>query len=399
MESLLRENPQYVIVFEKPSDANETLLAGVLKVQHSEPGRAESRTSRRILQQQNGVHARVYARLAVAVANLTPEQVDSLRAEPQVQSVARNQRRTLPPLVLAAAQAPVAGTGAPAPVNRALEQIGLDPLATSPSGKNIKVAVIDTGIDLTHPDLSVLPGNTRSFVPDEPDVADLNGHGTHCAGVIAGRFSPQGGFRYGVAPGCELIIAKVLNKFGQGYDDQILDAIDWAADQGASVLSMSLGSPRSAGQPYSDPYERVAQVLLTQGIVLVAAAGNESERPAMIAPVGNPAACPSILAVAAVDGRDQPAYFSCGDTDGIGRIDLAAPGVGVYSAWIGGEHKRLSGTSMAAPHVSGVAALYMEQFPALSGQALWDRMTVDAATLISPATDVGAGMVQAPKPV
>ena len=395
MESLLRENPQYVIVFEKPSDTNETLLAGVLDVQHAELGRAESRTSRRILQQQNGVHARVYARLAVAVANLTPAQVDALRAEPQVQSVARNQRRTLPPLVLAAAEP--AAAQAQAPVNRALEQIGLDPLATSPSGRTIKVAVIDTGIDLTHPDLSVLPGNTRSFVPDEPDAADLNGHGTHCAGVIAGRADPQGGFRYGVAPGCELVIAKVLNQYGQGYDDQILDAIDWAADQGASILSMSLGSARAAGQPYSDPYERVAQVLLTQGILLVAAAGNESQRPAMIAPVGNPAACPSILAVAAVDGRGQPAYFSCGDTDGIGRVDLAAPGVGVYSAWMDGGYRRLSGTSMAAPHVAGAAALYMERFPALAGQALWDRLRADAAPLPSAVTDVGAGMVQVPR--
>jgi subtilisin len=398
MESLLRENPQYVIVFEKPSDSNETLLAGVLEVQLSEAGRAEARPSRSILQQQNGVHARVYARLAVAVANLTPEQVDQLRAAPQVQSVARNQRRTLPPLEGAS----VSGgahtvTLAPA-LNRALEQIGLDPASQTVTGRNIKVAVIDTGLDLSHPDLKVLPGNTRSFVPDEPEVQDLNGHGTHCAGVIAGRATPQGGFRYSVAPDAELLIAKVLNQYGQGYDDQILDAIDWAADQGASILSMSLGSPRVAGQPYSDPYERVAAVLLTQGVLLVAAAGNESQRPAVIAPVGNPAACPSILAVAAVDGRDQPAYFSCGDADGIGRVDLAAPGVGVYSAWIGGGYKRLSGTSMAAPHVSGVAALYMEQFPALAGQPLWDRMTADAARLTSPQSDVGAGLVQVPKP-
>ncbi len=160
---------------------------------------------------------------------------------------------------------------------------------------------------------------------------------------------------------------------------------------------MSLGSARQAGQPYSDPYERVAATLLTQGIILVAAAGNESQRPALIAPVGNPAACPSILAVAAVDGRDQVAYFSCGDVDGLGRLDLAAPGVGVYSAWLGGGYKRLSGTSMATPHVAGAAALWMQQDPELSGEALRDKLKLSARPLAAAVSDVGSGVVQVPR--
>ena len=391
MDMILRENPQYVIVFASPAGANEALMADVLEVRQAEQPSAQGRTSRTILQRQNGVHARVYSRLAVAVANLTPGQVDVLRAAPQVMAVARNQRRTIPPIVQAAPEQPDAGMA-----NRSLEQIGLDPATQQATGKNVKVAVIDTGLDLTHPDFAVLPGNTQSFVPDEPDVQDQNGHGTHCAGVIAGKAQPKSGFRYSVAPDAELLIAKVLNKFGQGYDDQILDAIDWAADQGANILSMSLGSNRSAGQPYSDPYQRVAETLLSQGIVLVAAAGNESQRPAMIAPVGNPAACPAILAVAAVDNRDAVAYFSCGDTDGIGSVDVAAPGVGVYSAWIGGDYKRISGTSMATPHVAGTAALYMSAFPELSGQALRDKLAQTARSIAAPVTDVGSGVVQVP---
>lgn len=403
MEPLLRENPQYVIVFESPAAANEAVLARVLDVSQVAGPSAQGRTSRSILQQRNGVHARVYSRLAVAVANLTPQQVDELNAAPEVRTVARNQRRQLPPLVLATTPGQAAPPAdmppaAPPAANRALEQIGLDPAQQTVTGKNIKVAVIDTGLDLMHPDFAVLPGNTQSFVPNEPDVQDQNGHGTHCAGVIAGKAVSAGGFRYSVAPDAELLIAKVLDQYGHGYDDQILDAIDWAADQGADILSMSLGSARQVGQPYSDPYERVASTLLAQGILLIAAAGNESQRPALIAPVGNPAACPSILAVAAVDGRDQPAFFSCGAVDAIGSVGVAAPGVGVYSAWVGGGYKRISGTSMATPHVAGVAALYIQEFPVLSGQgqALWDSLKLNARQVAAPATDVGAGVIQVP---
>ncbi len=234
MDAILRENPQYVIVFESPSADNQALLSSVLDVPVLGGLFSEARTTRTILQRQNGVHARMYTRLAVAVANLTPAQVDALRSSPQVRTVARNQRRELPPLILAAT--PTGAGDVPARSNRALEQIGLDPAQPSVTGQHIKVAVIDTGLDLTHPDFAVLPGNTQSFVPEEPDVQDQNGHGTHCAGVIAGRAAPASGFRYSVAPDAELLIAKVLNKYGRGYDDQILDAIDWAADQGAHIL-------------------------------------------------------------------------------------------------------------------------------------------------------------------
>uniref|UniRef100_UPI00374896A8 S8 family serine peptidase n=1 Tax=uncultured Deinococcus sp. TaxID=158789 RepID=UPI00374896A8 len=202
-----------------------------------------------------------------------------------------------------------------------------------PTGRGVKVAVLDTGVDLTHPDLTVLPGNAVSFVASEPGAQDEHGHGTHCAGVVAGRAQPAGGRRYGVAPEVTLLVAKVLDRSGRGNDDQIIDAIDWATDQGAEVLSMSLGSARPAGSPPSVRYEVIARRLLEQGVLLVAAAGNESLRPEAVAPVGNPAACASVLAVGAVDGRDRIARFSCGDVDGLGAVDVVAPGVGVLSAW------------------------------------------------------------------
>jgi subtilisin len=259
--------------------------------------------------------------------------------------------------------------------------------------------VLDTGIDLNHPDFSDrFPGgnDTASFISGET-VQDGNGHGTHCAGVIAGASSSVGGRRYSVAPEAELIIGKVLSDAGQGYDDQIVDGIDWAVDAGAQVISMSLGSGRQPNEPYADLYETVAANHLASepGALIVAAAGNESNRPYSIAAVGNPAACPSILAVSALDRFRKVAYFSCATMDQIGQVDLTAPGVAVFSAWTGGGFKTISGTSMATPHVAGVAALILELEPTLRATDLWNRL-VSLCTNLDPIVDFGSGLAQAP---
>jgi subtilisin family serine protease len=158
--------------------------------------------------------------------------------------------------------------------------IGLDFSYSTATGAGVTVAVLDTGIDLDHPDFRgrfIEGADAVSFVEGE-DVRDLNGHGTHCAGVIAGPVSPACGTRYGVAPQVKLLVGKVLRGTeGEGYDSDILDGIDWAADQGAQIVSMSLGAPRNPGAPYNTVYERVAAHFLrgAQGPLLIAAAGNE----------------------------------------------------------------------------------------------------------------------------
>jgi subtilisin family serine protease len=283
-----------------------------------------------------------------------------------------------------------------------LTLIGLGADYAGPTGQGVKVAVLDTGIDLTHPDFAGrFPDgkNTSSFVPGQTTVQDGHGHGTHCAGIVGGPAQSAGGRRYGVAPAVELLIGKVLNDLGSGYDDQIIDGIAWAADAGARVISMSLGTPRGVGEAYSDAYEVIAENLLNEepGALIVAAAGNESERPSFTAAVGNPAACPSILAIAAVDRNRQVATFSCREMDAVGKVALSAPGVSVYSAWTGGGFRTISGTSMATPHAAGVAALYLNG----SGQA--DLGPKDLATLLrsraSPLgdpKDFGNGLVQVP---
>ena len=162
---------------------------------------------------------------------------------------------------------------------------------------------------------------------------------------------------------------------------------------------MSLGSPVEPGQAYSRVFEEVAKRALAAGTVIVAAAGNDSQRPDEIAPVSHPANCPSIMAVAAIDQQMQIAPFSSGGLGGEGgQVDIAGPGVAVLSAWPGSErYNTISGTSMATPFVAGVAALLVETSPAVTGKTLFERIVQSARPLSLPARDVGAGLIQAPE--
>jgi subtilisin len=273
--------------------------------------------------------------------------------------------------------------------------------STSISGQDVRVCVLDTGVDFNHPDFRTrfAEGDTKSFIPDEPSAQDAQGHGTHVCGTVAAPAAHAAERRYGVAPRCKLLVGRVLNSQGEGYDDWILNGIDWAITQNARIISMSLGSERQVGEPYSPLYERVAERVLQErpGTIIVAAAGNESDRPNHTAPVGNPAACPSILSVAACDRDLSVAWFSCREMDGVGAVDLTGPGVDVYSAALGGGYRRLSGTSMATPHIAGLAALWLEAYPDMSASELWDRLKA-AAKALGDAADFGAGLARPPSP-
>jgi len=153
------------------------------------------------------------------------------------------------------------------------------------------------------------------------NAVDKHGHGTHVCGIVAGPRQSASGVRYGVAPDCELLVVKVLANSGSGYDSWILKGMNWAADRGADVINMSLGASRKAGSPASPKYEVLARSFLENDIrsLVVAAAGNASSRPTTVAPVGNPAACDSIMSIAAVGKEMTVASFSCGKVDqGIG---------------------------------------------------------------------------------
>ena len=276
------------------------------------------------------------------------------------------------------------------------------------SGRGIKVAVLDTGIDFTvdqngnrkfHPDFAGRTITTASFVNGVASAKDGHGHGTHCIGTACGPRQPAMQPRYGVAFEAEIFAGKVLNDQGSGADGWIMAGIEWAINNGCQVISMSLGSTREVGEPFDPLYEELAQRALAAGTLIVAAAGNSSSRPDLILPVGGPADCPSIMAVAAVDSDMQIATFSdAGINANGGEVNIAAPGVKVLSSFpMPTGHRLLSGTSMATPHVAGIAALYAQANPTARGKKLWD-LVVNAASALGQlgARDVGRGMVQAP---
>ena len=264
------------------------------------------------------------------------------------------------------------------------------------TGEGVKLAVLDTGFDVRHPDFKGRNLTTFSFVPDET-AEDLHGHGTHCIGIACGS-SDQQGVRYGVAPGVQIYAGKVLNNGGRGAQAWILDGMTWAANNGCRVLSMSLGSKVLPGQSYDIAYERAARFALSKGTLVVAAAGNDSRRSEnRFSPVSSPADCPSILAVGAVDSALQVADFSNRALNESGRVDLAAPGVDVYSSWpMPARYRTLSGTSMATPHVAGITALLCEKFPDATPAMIGQELIRTAGSLTSPAQDVGAGLPLAP---
>ncbi|MET7716180.1 S8 family serine peptidase [Streptomyces sp. NPDC005407] len=267
---------------------------------------------------------------------------------------------------------------------------------SSLTGRGVKIAVLDTGVDTDHPDLVGRIEETASFVPGET-VEDGHGHGTHCIGTAAGPANPQQEPRYGVASEARVLAAKVLSNAGSGTDGQILAGIAWAVARGALVISMSLGARVRPGELFPQTYEQLAQRALQRGTVIVAAAGNESRRPQSIEPVGRPANCPSILAVGSLDKALTTSFFSCGGMNGAGgEVNIAAPGRDVRSAAPGGGYQSMSGTSMATPHVAGVLALLAQANPNASTADLKASLLSSAFPLTQPVRDVGSGLLQAP---
>lgn len=300
---------------------------------------------------------------------------------------------------------------------------------TSPfTGAGVVVAVLDTGIDRTHPAFNGMSLNVKDFTGGNGGQ-DRNGHGTHCAGTIFGK--NVNGYRIGVAPGVtQALIGKVLNDGGQGNSAQLVEGVEWAVREGATIISMSIGidfpglvsdlienkklpSDIAASQALVDFRATIrlfdalaafigAQIVLRRNPLLLAATGNECRRdvdPDYVVSAGPPAAADGFISVGALektpDGLDVAPFSNNNPT-------VSAPGVNIMSARAGGGLVALDGTSMATPHVAGVAALWAEQRRGLRTARPVKELLVNSATLqpINPGAtpdEVGAGIVQAPQ--
>ncbi|MFD3453256.1 S8 family serine peptidase [Streptomyces sp. NPDC058691] len=269
------------------------------------------------------------------------------------------------------------------------------------TGQGVDVAVLDTGYDTGHPDLDGVVADSRSFVPGQ-DVTDHHGHGTHVASTIAGNGAASGGKEKGVAPGVRLHVGKVLDNAGSGSDSWIISGMEWAArDAKARVVSLSLGSDRPSDG--TDPMSQaVNQLSAETGALFTIAAGNAGPGEATVAA---PGAADAALTVGAVDASDTVADFSSRGPrfrDDALKPEVTAPGVDIlaarsqYATFGSGPYATLSGTSMATPHVAGVAALVAARHPDWSGATIKNALVSTAEpTPANPADAGGNGRVDA----
>lgn len=243
-------------------------------------------------------------------------------------------------------------------------------------GAGVKVAVVDTGVDFDHPDLKVAGG--FNAIDNAASFKDDNGHGTHVAGTIAAQDNDQG--VVGVAPDVSLYGVKVLSASGSGTFADVIAGIQWTLENKMDVANFSLG----AGQG-TQALQEAVQAATAGGVAIIAAAGNSGRA------VGFPGAYPEVICIAASDSKDKVAYFSSRGPE----VDFIAPGVDVNSTYMGGGYDSLSGTSMATPHVAGLAALAVSR-GARGAEAIREAFKRAASPMGSaPAEQQGAGMINA----
>jgi subtilisin family serine protease len=269
-------------------------------------------------------------------------------------------------------------------------------------GTGIGVAVIDTGIDLTHPDLAANIVANTSCVRGKKNGNDDNGHGTHVAGTIAAIQNSSG--VVGIAPEAKLVAVKVLNAQGSGTWSSIICGIDWvtanASKYNIKVANMSLGgggsSDNNCGNTNGDALHKAICKSRDAGITYVVAAGNDGNNASNFVPAAYDDAVITVSALADSDGKSGGLGAATGngadDTfagfSNYGSIvDIGAPGVNIYSTWKGGSYNTISGTSMATPHVTGAAALYVKSHPGSSWTQIRDGLKAAGEALNAGHTD------------
>ncbi len=243
-------------------------------------------------------------------------------------------------------------------------------------GSGVRIGIIDTGIDRSHPDLrGRVTGGVNVMGSGSPFI-DRNGHGTHIAGTIAAALNGSG--ITGIAPGASLYAIKAFGADGTGSSADVIEGIEWAIENSMDILNMSFGSGQG-----SRAERNAINAARDAGIVMIAASGNSGGS------VDYPARYSGVIAVGAIDIRNRvPAFSSRGR-----GLNFVEPGVNILSTWPGGGYRKLSGTSMAAAHLTGIAAIFLAYYKKLSPAGLFRLLKRSAATLSVPRGRQGNGVV------
>lgn len=262
-----------------------------------------------------------------------------------------------------------------------LSHINLSENATTPfTGKGVNIAILDSGIDISHPDLNIKGG--ISFIGSKNDFHDSTGHGTHVAGVIG---ATKEGKIQGIAPDADLYAVKLLNDQNSGKNSDLLSAIDWCLKNKMNIIHMSISSKH-----HSKAVEVSLQSAYKNGVLMIASAGNQGFY--LTESITYPGAYSSVIAVGSVDEKNERSLFSSTGKD----LEIMAPGESIYSTEPSNKYGYRDGTSMAAPHVTGIAALLMEKYPSLTNEEIRTLINDTAIKLGEPFL-YGYGLINADK--
>lgn len=264
-------------------------------------------------------------------------------------------------------------------------------------GQGIRVAVVDTGIDPEHPDFEERIVAVKDFTDANGEGRDGHGHGTHVASIIAGSGAASGGKYVGVAPGAELLVAKVLRDDGSGMTSDVMAGVEWAVQQGAQVINLSLGADVQCDG--TDAMSAICDAAVDQGVVVCVAAGNAGPAAGT---VGSPGCARKVITVGATTDRDEVTSFSSRGPTADGRVkpDICFPGHLIVAARARGTamgtpvdafYTSASGTSMATPHASGAAALLLQAYPGLGPAEVKGRLMAAAVDLGLDPNTQGSG--------
>lgn len=347
--------------------------------------RFKQRTDVSAITKVNGRISSIYHAFPAVAAEIPVGAIENLRRNPNIAYVELEQPRYV--------QGKMIFQGKPGKVQPeqvlpwGVDRIDADEIWRKNEGEGVNVAIIDTGIDVDHPDLEVNIEGVFSAIPPNPyTVDDHYGHGTHVAGTIAAVNNEIG--VVGVGPQIDLWIIRAsaggilkLTDLLESYQFCIDSWFDSDPNNDIQVMSMSFGGG------YSQAEDEILQIAWNTGIILVAAAGNEG------GDVIYPAALPNVIAVSAVDIYDEITWWSNRGPE----IDLAAPGSRITSTYLRGTYATWSGTSMATPHVSGAAALAIARRPKMTNEEIVELLFDRAEDLGNPGFDIyyGYGLVDA----